>query len=151
MSDKGYNLDTARREDQLQQMKDLSARGVCAFCYEHIATEQREPIEFETEHWVVKKNDYPYENTHLHLLLIPKEHVQTFSLLSELGQADFATAINMTESRFNLNSYALGMRSGDFRFNGGSVEHLHAHIIVGETDNPQHEPIRFKMSSRPKS
>lgn len=148
---KGYNFDTARHESQLQQMKDLAKRGVCAFCYANIQTEQREPIELETDHWVVKKNDYPYEGTRHHLMLIPKEHVKTFGDLSVAAQQDFAHTIPKIEQQWKLTSYALGMRSGDFRFNGGSVEHLHAHIVVGDTGKTDHEPVRFKMSSRPKS
>ena len=146
----GYNFELARHKEQLQQMQDLAARGVCAFCREHIETEQREPIELETAHWIVKKNDYPYEGTSLHLMLVPKEHVKTFSELSSKAQSDFATTISKVEKKWHLTSYAVGMRSGDMRFNGSSVEHLHAHIIVGDTSNPKHEPVRFKMSSRPK-
>lgn len=148
---KGYNFEVARHRAQLEQMKDLSRRGVCAFCYEHIGIEQREPIEIETEHWVVKKNDYPYAGSSLHLMMIPKAHVRTFGDLNQAARADFAEAIAQTEKHYKLTSYALGMRSGDFRYNGGSVEHLHAHIVVGETDNPDHQPVRFKMSSRPKA
>jgi ATP adenylyltransferase len=148
---KGYNFETARYKEQLQQMKDLSKRGICAFCYENIRTEQREPIELETQNWVIKKNDYPYEGTKLHLMLIPKEHVKTFADLSQAAQKDFSKTITEVEKHFKLTSYALGMRSGDFRYNGGSVEHIHAHIVVGDTEDPLHEPVRFKMTSRPKS
>ena len=147
--DKGYNFDTARREDQLKQMRDLAARGVCAFCRENIEAEMREPIELETDHWVVKKNDYPYERTKLHLLLIPKEHVNTLSKLSPASRHDLIDTIVQAENKWSLTSYAVGIRSGDMRYNGGSVEHLHAHIIVGDTDDPNHEPVRFKVSSRP--
>lgn len=146
----GYNLGVARSKDQLKQMQDLAGRGVCAFCPEHIEAEHREPIELNTGHWLVTKNDYPYEHTTLHLLLIPHEHVRTFSALSPAARTDFAETIQKVEAQWKLGSYALGMRSGDMRYNGGSVEHLHAHIVVGNVDEAGHEPVRFKMSSRPK-
>lgn len=145
----GYNFSVARHKKQLEQMKDLAKRGVCLFCGKNIAKEHREPIEFETKHWLVTKNDYPYDDTKLHLLLIPKKHVKTFSELPAAHQADFASAITQTEKKFKLTSYALGMRSGDMRYSGGSVEHLHAHIVVGDTDNKNHQPVRFKMSATP--
>lgn len=148
---KGYNLDVARSEEQRRQMEELGARGVCAFCRENIETEMREPIELETDHWVVKRNDYPYERTKLHLLLIPKEHVNTLSKLSVPARHNMADVIVTVEKQWKLTSYAVGIRSGDMRFNGGSVEHLHAHVIVGDTDDPNHEPVRFKVSARPKS
>lgn len=147
----GYNFDTARRDDQRKQMEDLAARGVCAFCPKHFEQEHREPIELRTKHWVVTKNDYPYDNTKHHLMLVPHEHVSTFSELSTDAQHDFADTIVAVEKKWELNHYAVGMRSGDMRYTGGTVEHLHAHIVVGDVDNPDHQPVRFKMSSRPKS
>jgi hypothetical protein len=50
--------------------------------------------------------------------------------------------------KYGYPSEALIGRSGDMRRNGGSVEHLHLHYIVGNTDNLEHEEIRFKVSSQ---
>lgn len=146
-----YNLDVARNEQQRKQMQELSDRSVCAFCRENIETEQKQPIEYESDHWVVKKNDYPYKNTHLHLLLIPKYHVRTISELPLAARQDYLETVIHCEKHWDLKSYALGFRSGDMRLNGGSVAHLHSHIIVGDTSATEHEPVRFKMSSRPDS
>lgn len=148
---KGYNLEVGRHEEQVNQMKDLIDRGICNFCREHIETEQKEPIELETKYWVVKKNDYPYKDTSLHLLLISKEHVNSLANLTEAARHDLTDVIVTVEKQWKLTSYVLGMRAGDMRFTGASVEHLHGHLVVGDTSNPNHEPIRFKMSSRPKS
>lgn len=146
----GYNHAAARKPEQRNQMQDLAARGICAFCPEHIHTETRTGIDIETNHWFVKGNDYPYDRTKHHLLAIPKEHVKTVSELSKAARAEFLEVITQAEKHFGMTSYAVAMRSGDARYNGGSVEHLHAHIIVGDTDNPEHEPVRVKVSSRPK-
>jgi hypothetical protein len=58
----GYNHAAARKPEQLNQMQDLAARGICAFCPEHIHTETRTKIDIETDHWFVKGNDYPYSH-----------------------------------------------------------------------------------------
>lgn len=151
MSTKDYNVENARHEAQHQQMVDLAARGVCAFCPEHLGNEHREPIEFKTDYWAVTKNDYPYDDTHLHLLLIPSEHVNTLSKLSAEALHDLVDTIVKVEKKWDLGHYAFAMRSGDTRYTGGTVDHLHAHIIVGDVHNPAHEPVRFKISSRPKN
>lgn len=135
--------------DQLERMNDLAKRGVCAFCPEHIEAETTHPKEVETRHWYVKKNDYPYENTALHLLIIPKKHVKTTSELPKEAQAEFLILAAELEQKYNLDSYALGMRSGDMRYNGGSVEHLHAHLIVADKNQKTGDAVRFKMGSRP--
>lgn len=148
---KKYNYSGARVDAQLQRMKNLQSREVCAFCPQNITQETTSPIIFETDNWIVKENDYPYERTSVHLLLIPKEHKTTISELSPKAQAEFMKVISEIEQKYSLISYALAMRSGDMRRNGGTVEHIHAHIIVGDTDDPNHEPVRFKVSSRPKT
>lgn len=145
----GYNHKEARLPKQAKQMKDLAKRGVCAFCPENIYTETRTAIDVETDHWFVKGNDYPYERTKLHLLIIPKQHAATISHLSKATQEEFLPLVAQLEEQFDLMSYAIGFRSGDMHRNGGSVEHIHAHVIVGDTDDPNHEPVRFKVSSRP--
>lgn len=150
MSKAQYNLSTARSEKQSGQMADLAKRGICAFCPENISREQREPIELETDHWVVKKNDYPYDQTKLHLLFIPKEHVKTLSELSHDALLALPDIIVQIEKQWGLQHYAVGIRSGDMHRTGGSVEHLHGHIVVGDTEAEDHEPVRFKMSSKPK-
>lgn len=145
-----YNLSAARKKDQLERMIELQKNKICAFCPENISEATDSPIEIETKHWLVKKNDYPYDNTSYHLLVIPKKHVKTISDLTKVAKAEFLDLISQVESKYKFKSYALGMRSGDMRFNGGSVEHLHAQVIVGKVTKVPHEPVRFKMSSQPK-
>nr|AIA16268.1 HIT domain protein [uncultured bacterium]AIA16316.1 HIT domain protein [uncultured bacterium] len=147
----GYNHSQARVPAQLKRMQDLDKRAVCAFCRENVETETTSVIEFETEHWIVKANDYPYERTKLHLLLIAKSHARTVTDLSPEAQADFLPLVARVERHYKLPSYAVAMRSGDFTYNGGTVDHLHAHIIVGDPKHPDPDPVRFKVSSRPKT
>ena len=72
-----------------------------------------------------------------------------FSLLTSEAQADFGQAISWIINNFNLTFGALGMRFGEMWYTGGSVAHLHAQVKVGDIENPEFSPIRFKMSSLP--
>lgn len=149
MANQKYNMYVARVPKQLNQMQELAKRGICAFCPEHIRQETRTPIEIETDSWFVKQNDYPYDHTKLHLLLIPKQHIKTLSELTPAAQAEFLPLISQLEKVYKLTSYAIGIRSGDMRYNGGSVEHLHAHLIVADPGYKGPESVRFRMSQRP--
>lgn len=142
-----YNENAARSKAQLKNMQDLVKKGICIFCPEYIR-EDKHKLELETTHWMVKRNSYPYKNTRLHLLVIPKAHVRVLSDLSKGAQQEFLAVVSRLEEKFKLKSYAVGFRAGDFRYNASSIEHLHAHLVVGDTDNPNHKPVRFKMSSR---
>ncbi len=145
-----YNHQLARHSEQADRMKSLEQRGVCAFCRDNIKSETTSKVAIETKHWLVKDNDYPYKNTKCHLLIIPKEHVLTVSELSIPAQSEFLKLISRIEKDYELSSFAVALRSGNMIYNGGTVEHIHAHVIVGDTDDKNHEPVRFKMSSRPK-
>lgn len=147
MSEKGYDLRHARVRAQTKKMEELIRLGVCAFCEEHFESFHDHPIEFETPHWLVSKNDYPYEGAALHLLLVARKHVTTLAELSPEARADFLEVVARIEREWKLPSYAIGMRVGDPELNGSTVEHLHGHVVVGATDEPDHEPVRFKMSS----
>jgi ATP adenylyltransferase len=137
----------ARVEAQVERMKDLESRDVCAFCAEYIETETVSRIELETEHWVVKMNDYPYKNTKYHFLIISKPHVKAVSELSEAARSEFLNVVNTVGNKYKLKYYAVGLRSGDMRYNGGTVEHLHGHLIVGDHKKASVDPVRFKVGS----
>ena len=147
MGNSGYDLRHAREQAQIEKMRHLIDEGICAFCEENFEKYHDNPVEFSSAHWVVSKNDYPYKRTSLHLLVVSKNHVRTFSELAPEARADFAEVLVAIEARWKLPSYAVGIRVGDPERNGGTLEHLHAHIVVGDTDDPGHEPVRFKMTS----
>ena len=142
-----YNLEAARNEKQLAQMEDLEARGVCFVCPEHFEKEHGYPIVREWEYWQLSHNDYPYAETDLHLLFFPRQHVRSMAELPKKAQMEYGVVIAEIETSFELGHYAVGMRCGDFCYNGSSVEHLHSHIVVAKR-NPL-KKVRFKMSRAP--
>ncbi len=142
-------LPAARFDNQAGYMEEILNDGVCPFCPEWLDWYHDNPIVLETDHWVITKNDNPYTGTVHDILLIPIRHVEHFARLTLAEQQDFGNAVNAAIAKFGLEYGALGMRFGDMSRTGGSVAHLHAHIKVGDVDNPDHQPVRFKMSSVP--
>ena len=146
-----YYLGNFRTEEQRAEMQRLEAAGICIFCPGQLPESPEQPVVLRTAHWTVRPNRYPYKGTQEHLLLIPNEHVTDLVELSPEAQQDFWQALAQVREKYALTYYGLGARNGDFRFTGGTIEHLHIHIVVGDVDNPDHEPVRIKLSSRPKS
>jgi ATP adenylyltransferase len=146
-----YNLEAGRSQAQIDDMKQLLEKGECFMCYKSLTQYKNNRIEFETKHWIVTPNAYPYKHTKLHLLLISRRHVSIMSELTKEERADFTDAIVEIEKRHKLKYYSVAMRNGDFRYTGASVEHLHAHIIVGDHESDEFEPVRVKLASKPKS
>ena len=136
-----YNLDAARGSEQRERMRRLEAEGVCIFCTEH-----REPPEHTGEHWYVARNDFPYEGTAAHYLIVARRHVQRFEELPEQAGAELWAIRRELAARLEAPAYATVERSGDMRLNGGSVEHLHVHFVALERE-PTHT-VRFRVSAR---
>src|SRR4051812_35654094 len=141
-----YFLDAARSAEQRDYMAELESRGVCIFCPEHVATEQRLPIEHTGEHWYVKHNDYPYPGTVAHYLIVPLRHVVSFDELPDEAGAELWAIKRALKAELAPLATATVERSGDMRLNGGSVAHLHTHFVA-LGPGPE-ATVRFRVSAR---
>jgi ATP adenylyltransferase len=140
-----YDLDAARSAEQRRYMESLEAAGVCVFCSEHVAEYQPEPVEDTGEHWYVTKNHYPYAGTAAHYLIVAKRHVTSFDELPDEAGAELWSIKRSLKHRLAAAALATVERSGDMRCNGGSVAHLHVHLVALGTAPAQ--TVRFRVSA----
>ena len=140
-----YNLAAARGEEQRAYMARLEAQGICVFCPEHVAEYQREPVEYEGEHWYVTRNGFPYQGTTDHYLIVARRHVVGFEELPDEAGAELWAIRRELAGRLQPVALATVERSGDMRFNGGSVAHLHVHLVALEPEPS--ETVRFRVSA----
>lgn len=138
-----YYLGNARSDEQRAQMTELEAGGVCLFCPPNL--EQRQRVLHRTEHWTVTPNEFPYRGTRLHLMLVPDEHVTDLADLSPAVQQDFWRALAWIRATHELTHYGLATRNGRSEYTGGTIRHVHVHILQGAPDD---EPVRVRLSSR---
>ena len=144
-----YFVGNARHADQAERMRELEAAGVCIFCPGHVDEPGDPHVVLRERDWVVRRNAYPYRNTRLHLLVIPRRHVADLLDLTDAELAGFWSVGRVLRERHDLAFYGLGARCGDCRYTGGTIEHVHVHLVVGDVDDPEHSPVRLKLSSRP--
>jgi ATP adenylyltransferase len=140
-----YSLDAARSEEQRRYMEGLEAKGLCIFCPDHVAELQREPIEHTGRYWYVKKNDYPYEGALAHYLIVSQAHVVSFDELPDEAGAELWSIKRDLKERLQAVAYATVERSGNMLYNGGSVAHLHIHLVALEQSPPT--TVRFRVSA----
>ena len=143
-----YYLGNYRTQEQLEDMLRLEAAGTCIFCPEHLAKDPDQRIVHRTALWTVTPNEFPYRGTRLHLLLVPDEHVTDMLDLSDEAKADLWTALAWARENYGLTFYSMLARNGDCEFTGATVRHVHIHLVQGDVDDPHHEPVRTKLSSR---
>ncbi|NTV31308.1 HIT domain-containing protein [candidate division WWE3 bacterium] len=134
-------LEHARSADQLLVMQQITADGVCPFCMEHLFSYHDQPILWGGISWIITPSRWPYAGTRLHLLAISIQHVEHLSDVTPSAAMDLWQGLSWVEQNFTLAGGAIGLRFGDPTLNGGSVRHLHAHIIVADGQ----QPVRFKM------
>ena len=111
-------MENHRSAEQLADMEQLEARGLCLFCPDGLAQHGRQCVLRETSHWSITPNEFPYPGTALHLLLVPHQHVGDILDLDEAARADFWTALGWVRDRYELTYYGLGVRNGDCRYSG---------------------------------
>lgn len=140
-----YNFEAARTDAQRVYMEELAAAEVCIFCPENVAAQQREPIEYSGTHWYVKRNDYPYEGTLAHYLIVAQQHVASFEQLPDEAGAELWSIRRALKRQIQACAFGMVERSGDMDYNGGSVAHLHVHVVaLGEAPTAT---VRFRLSA----
>lgn len=142
-----YYLGNARGPAQYDEMVRLEEEGLCLFCPDGLKRTEKVVIS-ANEHCSLTYNDYPYPNTQLHFLLVPKRHVidVTQLVLAELDA--MIRLICFAQAEFEFEAYGLAARNGDPAYTGGTIRHLHFHLVVG--DPTATDPVKVKLSSRPK-
>lgn len=132
-------------ENQRKVMEQIVKDGVCPFCTPHLAKYHHEPTLWENQDWLVTRNDYPYEGTRLHLLIICKHHLERVRDIDINAWMSFGEAVRWANKYGKIKGGALVMRFGDGAYNGSSVRHLHAHIIVGAKKGKNTGSMKIKV------
>jgi ATP adenylyltransferase len=145
-----YCTDNFRTDEQLAEMRRLEAAGICLFCPASLREHAHQEVAFETGHWAVTPNAFPYRGTRLHLLVVPHQHVNDMLDLGDEVLADFWVALRQVRERYGLDYYGLGVRNGNCSFTGATIAHVHAHVLVGDPDLEPEVPVRMRLSSRPR-
>lgn len=140
------NLDAARTPEQKELMEKIATDGVCPFCAEHFTKYHPKPIIKETEYWFLTENMSPYIGTKYHFILVYKPgHISSpVEMLPEAG-TDLFSLVSWAVKKYEFPGGSFFMRFGDGKYNGSSVRHLHAQLLMGDAEAEGHEAVRVKL------
>ncbi|MCR4275927.1 MAG: HIT domain-containing protein [Candidatus Parcubacteria bacterium] len=142
------NANIVKRSDYTRTLNAIIAGGFCPFCEKHLFKHHRQPIMYKSKHWLVTKNAWPYKGSRFHFLFITRKHVEATEGIAPTAWNDLQKQYRKLIKENNIQGATLMIRSGDTRFTGASVNHLHAHLIVGslrtENTKPIKAPVGFK-------
>ncbi len=139
----------SRSDEQRRVHQEILDAGVCPFCPENLMKYHKQDVLMVKKHWLVTNNQWPYENTKNHILLIARVHAERLSDLP-VGAGDEIIAIGAElERTLETNSGGMFMRFGHPEYNGGTVRHLHFQIVTPDLTK-EWDSIKVKLGSRPK-
>ncbi len=144
------NISNARVPAQRKQMVEIQKEGVCPFCPKYFKKYHDAPIIKETDKWLITKNDYPYEGSKLHLLLVHKKHIENVSELSPKAAQELIHLTKWAEKEFKMKGGILLMRFGKPEYTGATITHLHAHVVVGEKEGKGREKLKTSIGFQKK-
>lgn len=139
------DLDNARKDDQKQVMQNIISAGHCPFCMENLKKYHKQEILKDGKYWILTFNQWPYDFTKLHLLLILKEHAENLSDLDPKAGQEMIKFLAWAEKKFDVKGGGIGFRFGDTNYSAGTVKHLHAQFIVPDIDDPTFQPVKIKI------
>ena len=97
---------------------------------------------YTSKYWLVTKNNWPYKGSKHHLLFITRDHIEATQDLSPAAWTDLQKLYKKVISEGAIKGATLMLRSGDTKITGATVNHLHAHLVVGSPRTKNTEPIR---------
>ena len=126
-------------------MTQIEKDGVCPFCMEHFLKYHPKPILDENACWVVTENMSPYEGSVHHFLFVSKRHYTKPEEMNDEEKKALFDLIGLMVKKNNILGGSVVIRFGDTRFTGASVDHFHAHLVVGDTNDEEREGLRTKI------
>ncbi len=157
MSEKLQDLSNTREVMQRQIMEELAQTGECFLCEDVIAriSEKYKGVAtapfYHGNHWFIKDNDFPYEGSKLHLLIVPKRHVSKLEDLSPAEFLELQQMIMWVNTTYDVPGAALFIRYGETSYTGATLSHMHFHVMHGVEKQDGTEAILVKLGYKMKS
>jgi len=141
------DLDNARIDEQKKVMREIIDADHCPFCLSNLKKYHKQPIIKEGQFWLLTKNQWPYENTKIHLLAIYKTHAEKLADLDPAAGQELLELMQWAEKQFNVPGGAFAIRFGDTNYSAGTVAHIHAQFICPDIHHPSYDqkPVKLKI------
>lgn len=141
----------AREEEQIRVMLKIQQDKVCPFCWENLEKYHPKPVLKKGVWWWLSENAWPYKGAKAHFIFFYRNHVKNLSQINPFAFNELWELASWAERIYNLKGYALFIRSGRMEETGSSVQHIHAQLIAGSSQQgPDSEALKVKLGYRKK-
>jgi len=109
-------------------LERIQEAGHCPFCPENFLY-HKNPILCTEEDWFITQNSWSYTNAEHRLIIISREHKESFA---DLSLEDFTQVMRLVQwaiAKFSISGAALALRFGNPAHTGATVQHLHFQLL----------------------
>jgi hypothetical protein len=90
-------LANVRSFGQLKVFRRIREAGHCPFCPGNLGLYHMPPVLWETDHWLVTPNQWPYPHTDVHLLVILRNHAERVHELHPSARREMVDILERVE------------------------------------------------------
>ncbi len=143
---KGYlDFNHARTPEQIELMRRIVEDGVCPFCPEYFTKYHPKPILKETKWWYASENMSPYKGAKIHLIFVYKKHATFSSQIKPEAAKELFELLSWAEEEYEIKGGSFFVRFGKSEYTGGSVDHYHVQLIVGNAKGTDKKYDKLKV------
>jgi diadenosine tetraphosphate (Ap4A) HIT family hydrolase len=124
--------DNARNPDYRKKLEEIFEKGIDPFSKEHLQNFDKKEILYETKHWFVFKNQYPYPGAKTQFVIVCQQYKETIEEISISEMTDLLSVSAYICDKYKILGGGFTMRFGDTKKSGATVKRLHAQIIEPE-------------------
>lgn len=149
-SDIFYPRDSGRLNPEYEKLLfEAESRRECPFCpgslFDHNCR-----ILGQTSNWLLVPNNFAYQNSAVHLLIIPRRHITEIGDISPNDWQEVQAIIHeVTTQQDSASNFGGGLVLRFGSNSGATLCHLHFHLIAPETDRKTGRSIIEKHVSFP--
>lgn len=142
------NATVVKRSNYADTLDAIVKEGFCPFCEQNLFKHHPKSLLYSSKYWLVTENAWPYEGARFHFLLIARTHAEKTEDLPPAGWTDLHALYKKLVKRHELSGATLMIRSGNTKITGASVNHLHAHLVVGSPRTKRTKSIKALIGFR---
>lgn len=143
------DLDNARYPDQIATMQASLDAGESPFLPANLAKYHHHPVIKQGKYWYITKNQWPYDHTREHYLIIANQYWTKLEQITPEAGAEALLLAEWLKKHLNVPGGALCIRFGNTDYSGATIDHLHWQFIIPDIHAPDYDRVHFTVGKKP--
>ena len=143
------DLDNARWPDQIAAMQKSLDNHESPFLLNNLDKYHHLPVIKKGEWWYITANQWPYEHTKLHFLIIATHYWTKIEQITPRAACEALSLAKWLIQEYKIPGGAWCIRFGDSNYSGATIDHLHWQFMVPDLTAPDYDRVHFSIGKKP--